>query len=215
MGPSMTWKAGDVIVHQETWKGRIWAARPLVVVEDSPERMLLWLPKSTVRKVPMTPPSREDPGDRTARIIDLLDRCDWVHVDHVWDVSCLWILSPDDWHATWISWLPSGEQFGWYVNLQLPFRRTSIGIESMDLMLDVVATPDRRWSWKDDDEFEQILARGIIDQVTGERVRREALAVIHELEVGGPPFGEGWADWRPDPSWTTPELVPGWDEPNP
>ena len=68
----MAWAPGDVVVHQEVWRDRVWAARPLVVVEDSPERMLFWLPAGTVRKVPATPPGRRDPGERTARVIDLL-----------------------------------------------------------------------------------------------------------------------------------------------
>jgi hypothetical protein len=156
----MSWTAGDVVVHQEVWRDRVWAARPLVVVEDTPDRMLFWLPAGTVRKVPTTPPDRDDPGNRTARIIDLLERGDWVHVDHVWDVSCLWILRPGDWHAVWISWLPSGERYGWSVNLQRPFRRTAIGIESMDLALDVVVTPDRVWWWKDADEPRTEVAAG-------------------------------------------------------
>ena len=208
----MPWDAGDVIVHQEVWLDRVWAARPLVVVEDAPDRLLLWLPVGTVRKVAWTPPHRPDPGERTARVVDLLGRGDWVHVDHVWDVSTLWILRPGDWHATWVSWLPSGEQLGWYVNLQRPFRRTPIGIEAMDLMLDVVAEPDRTWAWKDEDEFEQILERGIFDAATGEAVRAEARRVIDRLERGSAPFDEGWPQWRPDPSWPTPALPAGWDE---
>ena len=211
----MGWAPGDVVVHQEIWRDRVWAARPLVVVEDSPDRMLFWLPAGMVRKVPMTPPDRDDPGDRSARIINLLERGDWVHVDHIWDVSCLWILRPGDWHAVWISWLPSGEQFGWYVNLQRPFRRTAIGIESMDLQLDIVATPDRVWSWKDADEFDQVLDRGLLDAATGERVRAEAAEVIGRLERNEPPFDEGWDRWRPDPAWATPRLPAGWDDPAP
>lgn len=211
---SVSWEPGEVIVHQEVWRGRVWAARPLVVAEDAPERLLLWLPKGTVRKVPMTPPERSDPGDRTARVVDLLQRGDWIHVDHVWDVSCLWILRPDDWHAVWISWLPTGEHHGWYVNLQRPFRRTSLGIESMDLALDVVAEPDRTWSWKDEDELEAIVASGLFDRAIGERVRGEARLAIARLERNEPPFDEGWAAWRPDPSWPVPTLPAGWDDPS-
>jgi len=37
------WNPGDVIVHQEVWGGRVWAPRPLVVVEDTDERLLLWI----------------------------------------------------------------------------------------------------------------------------------------------------------------------------
>lgn len=211
----MGWAAGHVVVHQEVWRDRVWAARPLVVAEDAPDRTILWLPAGTVRKVPMTPPDRGDPGDRTARVIELLERGDWVHVDHVWDISCLWILRPGDWHAVWISFLPSGAQFGWYVNFQRPFRRTTLGIESMDLALDIVATPDRRWSWKDDDEFAEILGRGLFDAATGQRVRAEAADVIARLEANAAPFDEGWDRWRPDPSWDTPRLPPGWEVPPP
>jgi protein associated with RNAse G/E len=207
------WASGDVIVHQEVWRDRLWAARPLVVAEDTPERLLLWLPKGTVRKVPMTPPHRVDPGDRIIRVVELLDRCDWIHVDHAWDVSSLWLLRPGDWHAVWISWLPSGKQFGWYVNLQRPFRRTPIGIESMDLMLDVVVEPDRSWRWKDEDEFDQLLERGIFDPPLGGRVRDEAASVIRRLEADEPPFSEPWPSWQPDPSWPMPELVAGWENP--
>ena len=54
----------------------------------------------------------------------------------------------------WLSFLESGEQWGWYVNFQEPYRRTERGIETMDLALDIIAEPDRSsWRWKDEDEF--------------------------------------------------------------
>lgn len=210
----MGWVPGEVIVHQEIWAGRVWAARPLVVVEDRPDQLLLWIPHGTVRKVPMTPPGRTDPGERTARIIELLEVCDWIHVDHVWDVSSLWILRPGAWHATWVGWMPTGEHLGWYVNLQRPVRRASLGIEAMDLMLDVVVDPDGAWRWKDEVEFEEILRRGIFDGETGQRVRDEAHRVIRQIEASDGPFGDRWIDWMPDPSWGLPVLRPGWDDPS-
>jgi predicted RNA-binding protein associated with RNAse of E/G family len=95
----------------------------------------------------------------------------------------------------------------------MPVRRTAIGIESMDLQLDVVATPDRVWSWKDADEFDRIADRGLLDAETVERVRAEAAAVIGRLEANEAPFDEGWDQWRPDPSWGLPRLPAGWDDP--
>lgn len=207
------WKAGQTVVHQEVWRGRVWAARPLTVVEDTDDRMLLWIPKGTLRKVPMTPQSRPDPPTRKRRIIENLARCDWVLGDHVWDVSSLWILRPGDWHAVWVSWLETGEQLGWYVNLQRPFRRTTVGIEAMDMMLDIVVEPDLTWRWKDDDEFADILSRQIFDHATGQLVRREAQEVIDRIEGLDPPFSEPWPSWRPDPGWPVPDLVDGWDKP--
>lgn len=205
------WSRGETIVHQEFWRGRLWAARPLIVVEDTPERLLLWLPQGTVRKVPCTPPGRDDPPVRRDRVIANLDRADWVLGDHVWDVSCLWLLRPGDWHAVWTTWVGEGQHLGWYVNLQAPLRRTAIGIEAMDLMLDVVVEPDRTWRWKDDDEFDEILERGIFDAATGARVRQEAHDAIRRVEAGDAPFREPWPSWRPDAGWSLPVLPDGWD----
>ena len=133
-----------------------------------------------------------------------------MHVDHEWDVSSLWLLRPGDWHALWVSWV--GERhFGWYVNLQRPLRRTPLGFEAMDMMLDVVVEPDLTWRWKDEDEFADLLGRGLVDRATGDRVRAEGEAVIGRVERREPPFTEPWPDWRPDPAWPTPELPSGWD----
>jgi hypothetical protein len=207
------WNPGDVIVHQETWRGRVWAARPLVVVADDGENLILWLPVGTVRKVPMTPPGRLDAGDRKSRIIDLMAKGDWIHVDHVWEVSNLWFLRPGDRHAVWVGWLPTGESFGWYINLQEPFRRTPIGIEAIDLHLDVVVDPDRTWRWKDEDEFEELLEREILDPALGETLRAEARRVIDTLQAGGPPFDTDWHSWQAPTEWPIPTLPAGWDTP--
>lgn len=43
------------------------AARPLVVVEDHEDRLTLWLPEGTARKVPATPSSPPDPSRRKDR----------------------------------------------------------------------------------------------------------------------------------------------------
>ncbi|MEO1058415.1 MAG: DUF402 domain-containing protein, partial [Actinomycetota bacterium] len=135
------WTPGDTVIHQEVWRGRLWAARPMRVIEDTPGRILLWMPHRTRRKVPITPPSRPDPPGRHRRVIENLDRGDWAFGEHVWDVSCLWILDPAAWHSTWVSWRPDGSHLGWYINFQMPMTRTSPGFEAMDLMLDVVAEP--------------------------------------------------------------------------
>lgn len=205
------WARGDTIVHREFWQGRLWAARPLTVVEDAGDRLLLWIPRGTVRKVPVTPPSRPDPPVRKDRVIENLARCDWTMGDHVWDVSSLWIVRPGDWHAVWVSWVGAGAHLGWYVNLQMPYRRSEIGIDAMDLMLDVVVEPDRTWRWKDDDEFDEIVDRGIFAPTTAARVRGEAEDVIGRIERAEPPFSEPWPSWTPDPSWALPTLPTGRD----
>jgi hypothetical protein len=143
-------------------------------------------------------------------VIENLARRDWVHVDHEWDMDHLWLLRPGDWHALWVSWV-DGRHIGWYVNLQQPLRRTPLGFEAMDMMLDVVVEPDLTWRWKDEDEFADLVDRGLVDAATGDRVRREGEAVICRVERRTAPFSEPWPWWRPDPAWARPELPAGWD----
>jgi hypothetical protein len=47
--------------------------------------------------------------------------------------------------------------------LQEPFRRTSRGFATMDLMIDVIVSPDRTWRWKDEDELAVFVERGAFD----------------------------------------------------
>ena len=205
------WSAGEVVIHQEVWAGRVWAARPLIVVDDAEEQTLLWIPHGTRRKVPLTPPHRTDPPDIHARTIENLHHRDWVLGDHRWDVSSLWILTPGRWHSTWVSWRPDGSHLGWYVNLQRPMRRNAVGFEAMDLMLDVVAEPDLSWRWKDRDEFDEIVRRGIFDEGLARKVMSEAIAVIDDIEHRKPPFDSDWPGWRPDATWGLPSLADGRD----
>ena len=140
----------------------------------------------------------------------LLELCDWTHTDHEWDVSTLWILEPNDWFAVWVSWLPDGTHWGWYINFQEPLRRTARGVQSMDLMLDILVDPDRTWRWKDDDEFELMIERGIYDGQLSEMVRAEAERVIGRIERSESPFDEPWPAWTPSSDWKLPELPYDW-----
>jgi hypothetical protein len=143
-------------------------------------------------------------------VIDNLERGEWRHVDHTWDVDTLWVLRPGRWHATWVSWLPDGERLGWYVNLQRPYRRTAVGIEAMDLMLDLVVDPDRNWRWKDRAEFDECVARGLYDAGTVAAVERDAAAVIGDIAAGVDAFGDTWVRPPDIERRPCPELPADW-----
>jgi protein associated with RNAse G/E len=116
-----------------------------------------------------------------------------------------------DWHAVWVSVLGNTEGWQWYVNLQEPFVRTPSGIRATDLMLDIVVDHNRVWRWKDEEDFEALLATGLADAQTVESVRRDAERSIERIERGDWPFDGSWLDWRPDPTWPQPELPNGWE----
>ena len=126
----------------------------MIVVEDSADLLALWCPEGTVRKVPSTPASIPGGMTRGEWLAQALARLDWPLIDSAWDVSSLMLHREGDWYGVWLSFLESGEHWGWYVNFQEPYRRTERGIQTMDLALDIIAEPDRSsWRWKDEDEF--------------------------------------------------------------
>jgi predicted RNA-binding protein associated with RNAse of E/G family len=206
------WQPGQTIVIQDVWDGRLWAARPVTVVEDRNGFLAVWCPKGTRRKGPGTPPTRLAEATRRERFASCLEHRDWVLVDNEWDVSTLMLTEDGAMHSVWVSWLENGEQWGWYVNLQMPIRRAQNAAQTMDLALDVVIAPDRSsWTWKDEDEFQILIDRNLIDGELASRVRAEATDVIRRAEADEPPFCDPWPDWRPDPSWSLPRLPDGWD----
>jgi hypothetical protein len=204
---------GDVVAYREVWHGKVWAARPLVVARDDEELTALWFPKGTNWKRPIPPRSHPSGGDRGERLARCLLLDEWDLEDAEWEVSTLLLVRPGDWHAIWVSWLDDGTQWGWYVNLQEPVRRTELGWETMDLVLDVVVENDRTWRWKDEDELATYLRLGALDEQVAMRIRQEGARVAARAERNEPPFSEPWGEWRPDPSWPIPVLPAGWDVP--
>jgi len=203
---------GKTVVVQEIWGDRVWAARPHRVVRDDGDFVALWFPRGAGWKAPTTPPGLPRAEDRGERLAECALRGDWVFRDAVWDVDTLVLVREGNWHAVWVSWLPSGDHWGWYVNMQRPIRRTAAGFETMDLVLDLIVDPDRTWRWKDEDELATWVARGVCPPEVAERIRAEALEVAGRAQRDEAPFGDPWHDWRPDPAWELPALPEGWDE---
>jgi Protein of unknown function (DUF402) len=201
----------ETCVVQEVWRDRVWAARPMRLVRDEGDFAALWFPRGTRWKAPTTPSGRPREEDRGERLAQCALRGDWVFRDAEWDVDTLVLLREGAWHAVWVSWLPSGAHWGWYVNLQLPYRRTEVGFETMDPVLDLIIDPDRSWRWKDERELETWVARGVCRPELADRIRAEGLEVAGRAERNETPFCEPWPEWRPEAAWELPALPAAWD----
>jgi predicted RNA-binding protein associated with RNAse of E/G family len=105
----------------------------------------------------------------------------------------------------------SGEPLGWYVDFTRPPVRAGHGIDGFDLLLDVLVSPDRGWTLKDEDEFERACQVGIVTEAERVAVLAAQDEVIDLVERRAGPFADDLAVWRPDPTWTRPELPPGID----
>jgi uncharacterized protein DUF402 len=101
---------------------------------------------------------------------------------------------------------PDGSFRGWYVNLERPQRRTRLGFDFDDEVLDIWVEPGADPRWLDEDELEEAVRRGVFS-----RERAAAIRANGERVLADRPWPTGWEEWEPDPGWQLPALPPGWD----
>ena len=198
--------SGDTVTHREVWRGRPWAVRPAIVVRDEPDLVALYRPLGTQGMSPV------DADGRAWRVVH-----DWWHAPVTWtDRHQLMLAEPGRPWSIWLMWDEAWTFRNWYVNIELPWRRTAIGFDTMDHELDIVVQPNRSWQWKDEDVLQEWVQGGAHTPEEAATFREHELQVIRErIEPWAAPFGDEWPQWRPDPTWTLPELSPGWELPNP
>jgi hypothetical protein len=205
MTSNLHWKPGDTVVMRGVWKGLIVYACPVTVVKDEPGLLAFYLPCGTLgRQMPGRMPAREMIALKEARL-----------VEHTWvETDVLMLAVPGEACSIWLMWEAGQRKLRcWYVNLEEPLQRTSIGFDSMDWQLDIVISSDRtKWRWKDEDEFADWLEAGLISQALAGSLCAAAEEVLRKLEENRSPFCDGWENWTPPSGWTIPVLLQGWDE---
>ena len=96
------WSPGDQVLLREIWNGRVWTARPMTVVRDSPALLALYIAPGTRWKKPITPQ-----GEWARMAIG-----DWRLADDVWTgQGSLRLTTPGDGHSVLLFWGESGD--GW------------------------------------------------------------------------------------------------------
>ena len=94
-----------------------------------------------------------------------------------------------------------------------PLVRSPMGFDYLDNLLDIEIAPDlSEWNWKDEDELEDVVARGMMTARKADGIRAEGRRVIEALNAKAPPFDEPWHLWRPETGWETPGLPDGWND---
>ena len=188
--------------------GRISRIKPMRVVEDSEELVVLYIAAGTPMRIRVWLDGR--PVDRSLPYRERFVT-PWRLGDGRWRGSdVLQLTRPGCGHSFWAFFRDSAFE-GWYVNLQAPLRRTTIGFDTSDHVLDVRVGADRRWAWKDEDEFAEAIAMGRFAPEEAEAIRAEGTAAAAAIEAGAWPFDGGWEQWRPDPTWTVPDLDAAWE----
>jgi len=198
------WEPGDVIVMRGVWHHKICWACPGIIVQDSSDLIAIYWQAGTPN---MVPNKRSTPKDLLSNKVHL--------VPHHWtDTDVLMLVKPGSAHDVEVMWETGHTKLHcWYVNLQEPLRRTKLGFDSMDFLLDIVISADQAtWHWKDEDEFNEAVRIGVFSSEEAKAICQEGERVIELLLTRQSPFRDGWENWRPPADWSIPQLPRGWDE---
>jgi len=193
---------GEVVAlrYLTRWGGMPGMSWPYRVVEDREDLLALHIPAGATyakwgRPAPGETRGQLEPGE--------------------WRREVLRLMFPGEHHSIWLFWSHENGQrefSRYYVNMEEPFRRTSIGFDTNDHTLDIMVTPSLEWEWKDKEQFERLVETGGFGAEFGAAVRAEGERVIEKIERRESPFCDGWETWEPDPAWGMPELPDGWRE---
>jgi hypothetical protein len=193
----VAWQPGEVIVHREVWRGAPWLASPVVVVEDSPELLVTYIPEEMPLAFPPSADGRPHP---------------WAGKEHWTGNGVLVLRRPGEAYSVWHFWEGSARRFtGWYLNLEEPHRRTAIGYDTQDLELDVWIPAVGSWRFKDEEELEVRIREGRYTEEQVEATRRVGREVAAMLDRGERWWDEAWASFAPDPAWRAPAFPDGWE----
>jgi hypothetical protein len=179
------WSEGDVVVRREVLNdGRCWAQFPVVVVRDEPELLATYIPEGT----PFTFPDGDWPIEG--------GRHPWAARPRWTGHGCLMLQRPGEAHAVWVFWHgPERAFYGWYLNLQDPFRRTPEGYDTQDHELDIWVPAEGTWALKDDELLDVRVREERFTQDQARAFRAEAARITDELDAGRRWWDDAWAAW--------------------
>lgn len=194
----MGWQPGEVVVHREIWRGTPWCASPVVVVEDAPGLLVTYIPEEAPFAFPPSADGRPHPwagrGGWTGHGVLVLRR-------------------PGEAYSVWHFWDGPERRFaGWYLNLEEPFRRTSIGYDTQDLELDVWIPVDEPWRFKDEEKLDERVRDGRYTEAQVAATRSLGATIGTLLDCGERWWDERWTSFEPHPTWRAPSFPDGWEE---
>ena len=197
-------RTGEPVALREIWRDRVWFARPAILVDDNSATITFYIPSGVRYRKPV------GPGGNYLKVYTE----DWSLAEDVWHSPdyTLSFAFTDTPYGVILSYGPEGTLQLYYVNLQAPMVRTSIGFDTVEYLLDVVIAPDRStWTWKDEDELAEAVRQGSFTPESAEWLHHWGERAVKHVLLGEPPFDRDWSSWRPDPGWCVPELPEDWD----
>ena len=204
------WQPGDVIAWRGIYREMVWNAVPTSVVKDSAEELVLAL----VPGIKCRFEENYAKGKKSnSRRWDYKDR-DWVLKEFIWHTNrVLAIIEPEKYYAIMHFWNHAHDEFlGYYINFQLPFKRSHCGIDTLDLDLDIEIEPNLSFHWKDEADYQTAVDHGVITPEWLQGIEAAKKDVLDKLETRSYPFDGTWLNWMPDPNWESLDLPETWNK---
>jgi len=184
---------------------KVFWAYPTIVIQDTADLIALYMPAGVLGKdTDHKPTPAELLSPEKINIVD----CQWERTD------VLMLIVPGEAFSIYVMRETGTRNLVcWYINLQEPIQRTSIGFDTMDNMLDVVVSPDMtEWKWKDNDEFAEAENVGFYSHKKALEIWAEGEKAVRLLTSERRTLYEEWEKWRANPEWEKPKLSPLWDK---
>ncbi|GII52578.1 hypothetical protein Pth03_09670 [Planotetraspora thailandica] len=208
MGPVRArFDVGETVVRRDVFREKTWTASPQRVLLDDGERLALACWPGAVSLAPTDWILWLRTGDPVVRkqTIHNLASGRWRLGRWIWR-DTIWVSSQrtGDYYGVGQFYDPQHRLQRWYVNFQRPYRRTALGIDTFDLLLDLVVEPDlSAYRWKDEDEYTHGRRLGVISDAEHQAVERAREQVIALIDERTGPFED---TWQVDLGWPLPVL---------
>lgn len=161
---------------------------PARVIEDTRDVLAVHVPAGTILMTNWDVP----PGQRAGSVARSLPSAKRQHHQKSVRLDQLRFYFPATWYSVEAAFRENELAF-WYCNLEAPYARTPIGIDTRDFALDVVITPDGKHSLKDEEEFVMRRRHGLDSPEHQVRVRQAATEVVARHRAAAPPFDRNWS----------------------
>lgn len=209
------WKPGDNCVLRDIVNSKVWVAQSVYVVEDKSDLTVLLLLPGALCATPEGVWRRESESEYAHSSRWKAAPTDNFHLqEYIWSTNRVLIfLEPDKYYSCLMFWNHQSDQFtGYYINFQIPFKRSHCGFDILDLDLDIVIDPQYNWQWKDLDAYKHGIQEGGIHDEWVKGVEKEKPEVLKRIEERSFPMDGSWVNWKPDSFWNPPELPKDWDK---
>lgn len=212
-GDRALFRPGSTAVRRDVYGGRVWSATPKRVIADGGDSLVLarWPGVRLMGPGSWVAAQRGTADGSRFRAVDELARGRWDLAPWTWQgATVLTISGASRYFSVELFFDGDHGLRCWYVNFERPYRRTGIGIDTFDLLLDLVVSPDGAMTWKDEDEYRHARRLGVVGDAEHAQVEHAREHAVELAKRGTGPFADAWRGFRPDPAWPLPRLPRTW-----